>query len=340
MKIPSFIVIGENIHCTRILKRDGASIVRTDDGGSAIVYGSGGARRMLPIPEPFTKRADWESGKVKRCAVAIWQGMYGNGAARGLGADYIQTMACEQEKAGAAFIDINVDEFSVELDERVKAMKWTVGLVQKACRLPLSIDSANQDVMQAGLMACDPSRGRPMINSISLERPALMEPAAEHKAAVVVSATGEAELPASMEERLTNLGKLIPMLENRGIPRERMYVDPLVYTISTDSRNGRVFLETVASIRRAYGSAIHVTGGLSNVSFGMPCRKLINQVFARLSVEFGGDSGIVDPLQINLKSLESLDEDSEPFKLARALLMGEDEFGMNFISAHREGKLI
>jgi len=79
---------------------------------------------------------------------------------------------------------------------------------------------------------------------------------------------------------------------------------------------------------------------LSNVSFGMPARKLINQVFAYLAVEAGGDGGIVDPLQINAEKLQSLDTKAGPCQLARALLLGTDDFGMNFIAAHREGKLV
>lgn len=71
----------------------------------------------------------------------------------------------------------------------------------------------------------------------------------------------------------------------------------------------------------------------------MPARKLINQVFTWLAVEAGADSGIVDPMQINAKILDSLDTNADTFKLARALLTGEDEFGAEFISAHREGKL-
>ena len=71
----------------------------------------------------------------------------------------------------------------------------------------------------------------------------------------------------------------------------------------------------------------------------MPNRKLINQVFTWLAVEAGADSGIVDPLQINDKMLQTVDTASEPFKLARALLTGEDLFGAEFITAHREGRL-
>jgi len=336
MQIKTFVVIGENIHCTRVLKRDGNLV---DAAAHVIRYDDGGKKKTLPIPEILLKSADWENGKIKHCVAAIWQGLYGQGPAQEAGRDYLRVMAAKQEQAGAAFLDVNVDEFSMDLPERIKAMQWTAALVQNASRLPLSIDSSNSDIMRAGLKACEKARGRPMVNSISLERIGLLEAVAEYKPAVVASAAGENGLPATTEERLENLGRLIPQLTAKGIQMDWIHVDPLVYTISTDPNNGKMFLAAVQAIRAKYGPAIHIIGGLSNVSFGMPARKLINQVFAYLSVEAGGDGGIVDPLQINANSLQGLDIKAEPCQLAKALLLGADEFGMNFIAAHREGKL-
>lgn len=336
MQIKTFIVIGENIHCTRVLKRDGNLV---DAAAHIIRYNDGGKKKTLPIPEILLKSADWENGKIKHCVAAIWQGLYGQGPAQEAGCDYLRVMAAKQEQAGASFLDVNVDEFSMDLPERIKAMQWTAALVQGASRLPLSIDSSNSDIMRAGLKACEQTRGRPMVNSISLERIGLLDAVAEYKPAVVVSAAGEKGLPATTQERLDNLERLIPQLTAKGIQMDWIHVDPLVYTISTDPNNGKMFLAAVQAIRAKYGPAVHIIGGLSNVSFGMPARKLINRVFAYLAVEAGGDGGIVDPLQINAKILQDLDTKAEPFQLAKALLTGTDEFGMNFIAAYREGKL-
>ena len=336
MQIKTFIVIGENIHCTRVLKRDGNLV---DTAAHVIRYDDGGKKKALPIPEILLKSADWENGKIKHCVAAIWQGLYGQGPAQEAGRDYLRVMAAKQEQAGASFLDVNVDEFSMDLPERIKAMQWTAALVQGASRLPLSIDSSNSDIMRAGLKACEQARGRPMVNSISLERIGLLGAVAEYKPAVVASAAGEKGLPATTQERLDNLGRLIPQLTAKGIQMDWIHVDPLVYTISTEANNGKMFLAAVQAIRAKYGPAIHIIGGLSNVSFGMPARKLINQVFAYLAVEAGGDGGIVDPLQINAKILQGLDTKAEPFQLAKALLLGTDEFGTNFIAAHRAGKL-
>jgi hypothetical protein len=334
-----FIVIGENIHCTRVFKREGKLIEKIDGGIEAIVYsGADGKPRHLPIPKRFQETADWEAGKVKHCAVAIWQGMYGDPLGKKCGVDYLQALARKQAAADASFLDVNVDEFGSDVAEKVKAMKWTCQVVQQATPVPLSIDSSNPEILRAGLQSCEAAKGQPMVNSVSLERVASIAVSAEFKAAVVASAAGEAGLPTTTEERMQNLDRLMPMLKKAGIADESIYVDPLVFPIAVDSNNGPSFIEAVAAVHAKYPK-VHIVGGLSNISFGMPARKLINQVFTYLCVEKGGDGGIVDPLQINGKILAATNTQSEAFKLAKALLMGEDAFGVEFITAHRDGKL-
>ena len=178
-----------------------------------------------------------------------------------------------------------------------------------------------------------------MVNSVSLERVPAIQVAAEFKAVVIASASGEKGLPANTEERLANLDRLMPKLQASGFDKPAIHVDPLVFPISTDPGNGTGFLSAVSAIRAKFGKEIHIVAGLSNVSFGMPNRKLINQAFSWLACEAGADGGIVDPLQINKTILNGMDVNSEGFKLAKALLLGEDEFGMNYISASREGTI-
>ncbi len=334
-----FIIIGENIHCTRVYKVGGQFAQTRPDGSGVILYGEKGSVRELPVPAVYRDGADWQAGKVKHCAVAVWQGLYGDTAARETAADYLKHLAVKQEKTGAAFLDVNVDEFSTDVDERVRAIRWVAEVVQSASGLPLSVDSSNPVILRAGLAACDRRRGHPMVNSVSLERLEAMGVAAEFGAVVVASAAGEKDLPCNTAQRLENLNRLMPKLDAAGLRGEAIYIDPLVFPVATDSENGRSFLEAVQALRGHYGPAVHITGGLSNVSFGMPGRKLINQVFTWLALEAGGDSGIVDPVQINSRILEKLDTSSEAFKLARALLTGEDPFGGEYIAAFREGKL-
>lgn len=339
MAIDRFIAVGENIHCTRIYKVGGKFVKPSGGNTYAIEYVAGGENRLLPVPPHFTEAADWHAGKVKHCAVAIWLGTRGSEEQKALGVDYIQHLAREQEAAGAAYLDINVDEFSTDVAERAELMKWTVKTVQGAAGIPVSVDSSNTDILNAGLESCDRSRGRPMVNSVSLERREAVGLAASHNAVVIASAAGESDLPSTTAGRLENLAALMPILRDAGLSDNDIHIDPLVFPISTDGQNGPGFLEAVAAVRKEYGDAIHIVAGLSNVSFGMPNRKLINQVFSRLAVEAGADGGIVDPLQINAGILAALDTGSEGYKLARALLMGEDEFGMDYITACREGTI-
>ena len=340
MNIDRFISVGENIHCTRIFKVGGAFCKPVPEGGHAILYrGPDGSARQLPVPAAFTERADWENGKVKHCAVAIWQGVYGEGPSRAAGEDYLRSLARQQEAAGATYLDINVDEFSTDVDERVRLMKWTVAVAQGAVAIPMSIDSSNTAILRAGLEACDPSRGRPMVNSVSLERADAVAIARQANAVVIASAAGADGLPNAVGERMANIGAIHRMLEAQGFDRPALHFDPLVFPISTDGGNGVRFLDTVRAIRGQFGPEVHIVAGLSNVSFGMPARKLINQVFTWLAVEAGADGGIVDPMQINTGVINGLDTASRPFQLAKALLLGEDDYGMEYISAAREGLL-
>jgi hypothetical protein len=333
------IVVGENIHCTRVYKVGGNFVKPADGGGFAIVYGGKGDTRYLPIPDAFLKTADWENGKVKHCAVAVWQGLYGDANGKSAAADYLSYLAQRQEASDASFLDINVDEFSTDIQERCRGIRWVAKVVQGKSRLPLSIDSSNPEILRAGLEACDMGRGRPMVNSVSLERQDSIRVAAEFKAVVIASAAGEKDLPSDTEQRLVNIARLMPALEAAGIRGGDVYIDPLVFPVATDSNNAKGFIDAVAAIRKQYGPDIHITGGLSNVSFGMPGRKLINQVFTWLAVEAGADSGILDPLQMNSKILAGVDTTTEAFALAKALLTGEDLYGVEYITAHREGRL-
>ena len=334
-----FIAVGENIHCTRIFKVGGL-YVKSVDGQDVILFGQKADKQVLPIPRHFLETADWENGKIKHTAVGIWQGMNGKtDEEKRQGKAYLQFMAAEQEANDASFLDINVDEYSTDVEERCAVIQWTAEVIQEVSHVPLSIDSSNTAILAAGLEACDVSKGKPLVNSVSLERQEAVGIAANFKARVIASATGETRMPDSVEERLTNIGILSGELEKAGFAEEDIYLDPLVFPVSVDPQNGKKVLEAIKALRGRYGEDIHFAPGLSNISFGMPKRKLINQVFTYLARKNGADGGIVDPKQINSAILDAMDPEAESFRLARELLLGQDEFGMNFISAAREGRL-
>ena len=146
-------------------------------------------------------------------------------------------------------------------------------------------------------------------------------------------------MPADADERLANLEQLMSRVDKLGIPYGDIFLDNLVLPIGTDPRHGEMFLEATRRSRQRWGADIHLTGGLSNISFGVPQRKLMNEVFTRLFIEAGGDSGIVDPLQIREEKIRALDPASETFRITQEALLGRDEFCMSYLMAAREGRL-
>ncbi len=334
-----FIIVGENIHCTRIRLTGGKFVEAISGGGQALTFRDGGEKCYLPIPTDIVEGEEWANGKVRHVAVAIRQGMRGNEAESAAGRAYLQAMAREQEAAGAHFLDINIDEYSHDQAEKIEAIAWAAKVVQEASRLPLSIDSSNAEILEVGLKACLTGRGKALINSVSLERSEFIPVAAKAGAKVIAGATGTRSMPDSVEDRMNNFTDLLEILTDNGIVHDDIYLDPLVLPVSVDGTNGLKVIDTICACRETWGEEIHFAPGLSNVSYGLPKRLLINQVFAYLCHVHGCDGGIVDPAQINDSVLENIQTDTAAYKLASDLLCGLDEFGMNFITAAREGSI-
>ncbi len=340
MSHSTFIAVGENIHCTRIYKVGGNFVNTLDDGSSVILYAVDGQEQHLPIPPHFVESEDWTRGKkVKHAAVAMWQGVYGDDATKQAGIAYLHNMVRVQEAAGAAFLDLNVDEFSTDVEERIRIIQWAVETIQQVSSVPVSIDSSHLDILRAGLKTCDPAKGKPMLNSLSLERVGAIDVAREFNAVVIAGATGETSMPSSVEERLQNFDKLVPMLNDAGIALTDVYLDPLIFPASVNAQNSKDAIDAIKALREKYGPDVHFAPGLSNVSYGLPNRKLLNLVFAYLCRQNGCDGGIVDPRHINTDALQNMDTGTKAFELARAFLQGEDEFGMNYIRAVRKGQI-
>ena len=334
-----FYTVAENIHCTLIRKTTGKFVSQKEDGSAFILYKEEGKEKSFPVPRHFIEIDDWKNGKVKHMAAAMWQGYHGEGSAREEGIEYIRYWARLQESYGSAYLDLNVDEFSTDLDERIGLMKWLAGIVQEASSIPLSIDSSNFELLETGLSQCDPARGKPMVNSVSLERLEAVELAAGVGAVVIAGATGRESMPQAVEERVANCQELMGILSEAGLSKGDVFFDPLVFPVSVDKINGTAVIDSVKELRNIYGDEIHFAPGLSNISYGLPNRKLINTVFTYLCWEAGMDGGIADPRHINMKVFGSMDTSTEAFNLAKNLVLGEDEYGMQYIMASRDGKL-
>ncbi|MFH1743768.1 MAG: dihydropteroate synthase [bacterium] len=333
------IIIAENIHATRVVlspERKGKKSVLLEDGGVALKYtGLDGSPALMQLPQTCIESPQYAEGKIKHVQVAIEKGMAGEAD----GIEYLQSMAKEQIDAGADFLDVNVDEVSPDAEKQVEAMTWIVQVLAPFSSVPLSIDSSNSQVIEQGLAACDSSKGRSLINSASLERPDLLDLAVQYKTEVIVSAFGTKGMPSGADDRVANITEMMKHVEDAGIGLDRVHLDALVFPVATDSTAGISFLESVRQFRSMYGSEIHITGGLSNVSFGIPARKLLNEVFLLLALEAGCDSAIIDPIQVRVENIQSLDRDSLAFQLACDALTGKDMFCAEYVSAFREGKL-
>jgi len=333
-----FLVIGENIHATRVLLRSGARVAALPDGRPALPFTDElGVERLLPVPEA-TLDGTGERQKVKHVKAAVLAGLAGGPDAE-LGRGYVRFLARRQAEAGAAYLDLNVDEAGNDLDVRVSAMRWLVAAVENATPAALALDSSAPEVLRAGLESATRAGGAPLLNSASLERLDVLDLAAAERCAVVLGAVGERGMPASAQDRVANAERIVEEATRRGMALGALHVDPLVLPVAVEPEVGAWFLEAVRTLRGTYGPEIHLTGGLSNVSFGLPLRKLLNDVFIDLAAEAGADSGIIDPVASDPRRIFAQDRSTRAYRLAADLLTGRDPYGMEFLAAYRAGEL-
>jgi cobalamin-dependent methionine synthase I len=334
-----FIIVGENTHTTRVVMRRG-KLVSEKDGEAVILYTTvDGEKRQLPISAAALKTQDYEEGRVKHVKIAVQAAMSADAANAAEGANYLRRQIQKQTEAGADYLDLNVDEISIKLEDQLAAMDWLVRFVQAETDVPISVDSSNIDVIRSGLKACDPAGGRPMLNSASLERLDGLDLAVEYNARVIVTATGESGMPSNTEERVANASRMVDSGLERGLALGDLFVDPLIFPISVDGRFGPHSLDAIRTLRQRYGDEIHITGGFSNVSFGIPSRKWINDVYIILAVAAGADSGIIDPVGSKPAEIFNIDRNCAPYKLSEDAIMGRDEHCANYIMAWRNGEL-
>jgi 5-methyltetrahydrofolate--homocysteine methyltransferase len=346
-----FTVIGENVHATRSYQRQGRNIV-TIEGEEFVAFKDvADASRTVRISDPVAASAEFAKNKVKHIRNALLLGMGGDGV---LGADktgavspeaaqdardYLVAAAIRQQRAGAHYIDVNVDEIDADEGVRVIAMEWLVRLLEPTLAVPISLDSSSLQALEAGFRASTTPCGPLLLNSASAERPEALDLAAANKAAVVLSAAGKGSLPADIEGKVRNANEIYAQALERGIAPAACHVDLLVLPAAVDSVNGANFLGAAKAFREQHGPEVRLTGGLSNVSFGLPNRKLINEVFVALGMDNGVDSGIIDPVTLSVEKVRTMDRDARPFRMAADVLLGIDMFAMDFLEAFRAGEL-
>lgn len=244
--------------------------------------------------------------------------------------EFIANLARAQVSSGADFIDVNAGIGYGSEHSEMANMEWLVEVVQAATDKPLAIDSDDPDVIEAGL--CKYRGERLIINSVTAEpsRLASIGPlAAKYQAWLVALAMGENGIPDSVEERLVACELIVKHLTRLGVPVEQVLFDPLVLPIAVDSSQGLVTLKTIAEIKSRYPAA-RIIMGLSNISYGLPERKLVNRAFLLMAAYAGLDAVILDPLDARMMSIIK----------AADMLTGKDPLCKRYIRAHRKGSIV
>jgi len=238
---------------------------------------------------------------------------------------YIVKIAREQAEAGAHYIDVNAGTF---LEQEAECLCWLVKTVQNELDLPLCLDSPNPSALAEAIKQ---HKGEPIINSISLEAErfqALLPVVTSQPCHVVALCMAEMSMPTTVEDRVQVGAELIKKLTDAGIPLEKIHVDPLIQPISVDTGMGLAALGAISRIVNDF-PGVGTICGLSNISFGLPARRLINRNFLSLCLSHGLSAVILDPTDKQLMAT----------LLAVEMLLNRDEYCDNFITAYQTGRI-
>ncbi len=238
--------------------------------------------------------------------------------------DFIKERAQLQADAGATFIDCCA---SVPESEEVETLHWMIDCIQSVTDLPISVDSPSAGVLVQAYKFC---KKPGLFNSVSGEGdkidkifPVMAENPGWEVIALLSDDTG---IPKSAADRLKVFDKIMAKAKEYGISPNRIHIDPLVEMLCTSENGIETNTEVISTVREKYPS-IHITAAVSNISFNLPVRKMINFGFTVLAMNSGLDSAILDPTNRDLMGLI----------YATEALLGLDDYCMEYISAYREG---
>lgn len=235
----------------------------------------------------------------------------------------IKKLARDQVEAGADIIDVNAGTFYKKEPE---LLRWLTAAVQEEVDCPLCIDSPNPAALEAALEIC---RGKALVNSITAEEKRFKEimPLVKKYGTGVIALTIDKKgISTDKQYRLSIAEDLVKALVAEGVSEDDIYIDPLVEPVSVESSNGLIALETIRGITER-GWKVHSVCAFSNISFGLPGRKLLNQGFAVMAVTSGLDSAILNPCDRHLMGM---------VKAAMAIA-DRDPYCKGYINAYKKG---
>lgn len=229
--------------------------------------------------------------------------------------DYLLREGVGQQEAGAHVLDVNVG--LPEIDECAMLTEAVCGL-QAIIDLPLQIDTSDPAAMEQALRRYN---GKAMINSVCGKQEsmdAVFPLAAKYGGLVVALTLDESGIPATAEARVQIAKRILREAEAYGIHRKDLIFDPLAMTISADPQAAAVTLEAVRRIRSELGC--HTSLGVSNVSFGLPARDLVNSAYFALALESGLSAAIMNPYSAEMmktyfafRALRGMDENCSDY---------------------------
>lgn len=235
--------------------------------------------------------------------------------------DVVRKDAISQVEAGARILDVNA---GVPGADEPTLLKQVMTTVMEVTDVPLCIDTADPEALEAALKAYE---GKALINSVNGEErslKAVLPLVKEHGAAVIGLCMDDDGIPTTADARLKVAAKIIEWAGKFGIPTQDVAIDPLALTMGSDHTAGLVAMQTIEKVIAEFG--VNITMGASNISFGLPDRKFVNATFIAMAIHAGLTCPITNPLE---------PEVSIAIKAAD-LSMGRDEYGMDWIRAYRQ----
>ena len=236
---------------------------------------------------------------------------------------YIRMIAKSQTECGADFLDVCAGT-APEIER--ETMRWLLEIVQDEVDTPICIDSSDTDVL---LEMYELVKKPGMINSISGETgkcEAILPIIKGTEWKIVMLTCDQSGIQTDPNVKFKIAEELIAIARDYDVPFDNMFIDPLVTTLATTGDSLISFNEAVRMIKGAYPE-VHITSGLSNISYMMPYRKALNTQFLALAMSAGMDSAIMDPTSADMRNT----------LYATDALLGNDEYCMNYISAFRDG---
>jgi 5-methyltetrahydrofolate--homocysteine methyltransferase len=238
---------------------------------------------------------------------------------------FIKNLALKQTKAGANYLDIAA---GTAADKEKETLAWLINIVQSAVDTPLCLDSPDCRV----LLDVMPQVLKPgIINSVSEEhgKCEIVFPVIAHTEWKIIALTCDNRgISTDPDVKLEIASVIIEKAEKYGINQNRLFIDPIAPALCTDDKACINFIDAVRKIKNKFPD-IHITAGLSNISFGMPHRLALNKQFLTLGLNAGMDSPIMDPASADMRST----------MYAAEALLGRDNYCRKYLTAYRKGVL-